>query len=163
MNKLKLACCIAYGLMIALMFFNLLLPESEQIYLAPNESGSFSRTISERDYTVEVRDLEHRTLRIDFKPKRELWDVLFPIAVGVAMGIAVFRNPPKSVKSQQVDADPRIVTEHRLYPDFLREDSDRAFFSGNELVAVFGSWLKNQPSAGAKGKNTNEHDGNPSS
>jgi hypothetical protein len=159
MNNRKLAWGIAYGLMMGLMLFNVMRPKSELIFLAPDEKGSLSRTISGRNYTAEVSELDHRALQIHLKPKRELWDYLFPLAMGVAIGIATFRNPPKSRKDQLVDADPRIVTEHAKYQDFVREDSDRAFFSGDELVTVFASWLKRQPQAKLKKINTTEQEG----
>ncbi len=145
MKKRKLAWGIAYGAMMGLMLFNLMRPKSEWIYLVPDEKGSLSRTISERDYTAEVSELDHRILRIHFKTKRDSWDCLIPLAMGVAIGIAIFRNPPKSSDNQLVDADQRIVTEHTKYPDFIREDSDRSLFSGDELVSIFVSWLKRQP------------------
>jgi len=148
--KRKLVWGIAYGAMMGLMLFNLMRPKSEQIFLAPDEKGSLSRTISERNYTAEVSELDHRILRIHFKPKRDSWDYLLPLAMGVAIGIATFRNPPKSSDNQLVDADQRIVTEHTMYPDFVREDSDRSLFSGDELVAVFATWLKWQPPADTK-------------
>ena len=159
MNKHKLAWGIAYGAMMGLMLFSLLRPKSELIFIAPDENGSFSRTLSERNYTVVFREVDHRILQISFRPKRELWDYLLPIAMGVAMGIAVFRNPPNSREDQLVDADPRIVTDHTLYQDFVREDSDRALFSGDELVTVFASWLKRQPLTKSQKMNTTEQDG----
>jgi hypothetical protein len=161
MNKRKLAWGIAYGAMMGLMLFNLMRPKSERVFLAPDEKGSLSRTISERNYSVEVSEVDHRILQIYFKPKREVWDYLLPLAMGVAIGIATFRNPPKSSVNPLGDADQRIVTEHTLYPEFVREDSDRALFSGDELVAVFDSWLKRQPPTGSRKMNTTEQDVTP--
>ena len=142
--------------MMGLLLFNLMRPKSERIYVSPDENGSLSRTISERDYTAVVSESEHGFLEIYYKPNRESWDYFLPLAMGVAIGIATFRNPPERSKSQLADADQRIVTEHTMYSEFIREDSDRAFFSRDELVEVFASWLKQQPT---KDKNTTEQVG----
>ena len=160
MNKHRLAWGIAYWAMTGLMLFSLMRPKSELIYIAPDEKGSLSRIIAERNHTVVVRELDHRILQVSFRPKRELFEYLLPIAMGVMIGIAVFRNPPRSRENQLVDADQRIVTGHTLYPDFVREDSDRALFSGDELVAAFDSWLKKQPVADRK-KDVTEQDVTP--
>ena len=148
MKKSKIAYGIAYGAMMGLMLFSLMRPKSERVFLVPDDKGSLSRTITERNYTAEVRELDHRILSIYFKPNRDHWDYLFPVAMGIAIGIAIFRNPPKSRENQLVDADQRIVTEHTLYPNFVREDSDRALFGAPENLV--GSWRASGASDGLR-------------
>jgi len=159
MNKRKLARGIAYGAMMGLMLFNLMRPKNERIFVSPDEKGSLSRTISERNYTAVVTNSDHRFFQIYYKPKRDSRDYLLPLAIGVAFGIATYRNPSENSKNQLINADQRIATEHTKYPEFVREDSDRALFSGDELVAVFASWLKRQPPTDSN-TNTIEQAGN---
>lgn len=66
-----------------------MLPKNERIIVSPDQNGSLSQIVSERNYTAVVNELDHRILLVSFTSKRDVWDYQFPLAMGVALGISV--------------------------------------------------------------------------
>lgn len=67
--------------------------------------------------------------------------VVSAVVIGASFGLASFWDTEKTRKATKNYND-RMAMEHPQYGEFLKEDSDRRFLSGDELVASYSDWLR---------------------
>ena len=147
MNRRKLVFAILIGLSQGFCLFSATSPDRIYLSLTKDVNGQPSINGLEIYSNVTVYDMGEYGTHITIQPAPDAEHYLFAILFGSIFAGWVYRagfsrkDSPR-VKSQFAPIPPEEVKSHPLYEAFLAEDSDRTFFSGDELASVFSNWLK---------------------